>query len=78
VVLAQPPTLLPQIEWTDSAERGVTIQTSLRGAERYSVFYTLLRPWTADVGEMPRLDVRGERAVLPLSPSRGARVLAAI
>lgn len=77
-VLAQRPTLLPQIEWTDSAERGVTIQTSLQGAERYSVFYTLLRPWTADVGEMPRLDVRGERAVLPLSPPRGARVLAVI
>jgi len=77
-MLAQRPSLLPQIEWTDSAQRGLTIEASLQGAQRYSVFYTLLQPWTADVGEMPRLDVRGEHAVLPLSPPRGARVLAAI
>lgn len=77
-LLAQRPHLIPQIAWTDSTERGVAIEASLQGADRYSVYYTLLYPWTADVGDMPRLDVRTERAVLPLSPPRGARVLAAI
>jgi hypothetical protein len=48
------------------------------GAARYAVYYSELYPWTADVGDMPRLDVQGPRAVLPLSPARSSRVLAVI
>jgi hypothetical protein len=38
----------------------------------------VLSPWTTDAGEMPRLDVLGSSAVLPLSPSRNDRVLAVL
>jgi hypothetical protein len=50
----------------------------LSGAPRYAAYYQVLHPWTADVGDMSRLDVLGGKAVLPLSPSRNARVLTVI
>ncbi|MBC7984472.1 MAG: ABC transporter permease [Candidatus Obscuribacterales bacterium] len=66
------------VTWRKSADRGVTLEATLEGAPHYWVLYQEIFPWTADVGGMSRLDVRGSRATLPLSPSRGARVLAAI
>jgi hypothetical protein len=48
------------------------------GVSRYAVYYRVLSPWTTDAGDMPRLDVLGSSAVLPLSPSRNERVLAVI
>ena len=62
----------------DRASQGITNETTLSGAPRYAANYRGLSPWTADVGDMPRLDVLGASAVLPLSPSRNARVLAVI
>jgi hypothetical protein len=50
----------------------------VHGVARYTAYYSELSPWTADVGEMPRLDVLQPSAVLPLSPSRNARVLVVV
>jgi hypothetical protein len=60
------------------AERGTTIETDVDGIDRHYVYYTTLGPWTADVGGLPRLDVRGTHATLPISPPRGARLLVAV
>jgi hypothetical protein len=76
--LEQRPVLEAAVDWSNVAGRGIEIETRVLGAERYAAYYRQLSPWTSDVGEMPRLDVLGTRAVLPMSPSREARVLAVI
>jgi hypothetical protein len=76
--LARRPTVTATVDWSSSAGQGIAIETTLSGAPRYAAYYRVLSPWTADVGDMSRLDVLGSSAVLPLSPSRNARVLAAI
>ncbi len=76
--LARRPALTAAVDWRSSASQGIAIETTVSGAQRYAAYYRALSPWTADVGEMPRLDVLGASAVLPLSPSRNARVLAVI
>jgi hypothetical protein len=76
--LARRPALAASVDWNSSPGRGIAIETTLTGAPRYAAYYRTLAPWTADVGDMPRLDVLGSTAVLPLSPSRDARVLAVI
>ena len=66
------------VDWRSAAGEGISIETTVSGAERYAAYYRQLPPWASDGGEMSRLDVRGSRAVLPMSPSRSARVLAVI
>ena len=66
------------VDWRNTAGRGIEIETTLSGAERYAAYYRVLAPWTTDAGDMPRLDVLGSSAVLPLSPSTDDRVLAVI
>jgi len=76
--LARRPLLDAAVDWRSTPGRGIEIETTVTGASRYSAYYRLLLPWTTDAGDMPRLDVLGPSAVLPLSPSRGDRVLAVI
>ena len=76
--LARRPRLEAVVDWRSEAGQGITIETKLFGAPRYAAYYRSLSPWTTDAGEMPRLDVRGSTAVLPLSPSRRERVLTVI
>jgi hypothetical protein len=76
--LAQRRAVDAEVAWRQDVRRGLTIETTVKGIDAYRVLYRQLGPWTADVGELARLDVRSERAVLPISPVRGARVLAAI
>lgn len=76
--LARRPLLDAAVDWRSTPGRGIEIETTVAGASRYSAYYRLLLPWTTDAGDMPRLDVLGPSAVLPLSPSRGDRVLAVI
>jgi ABC-type transport system involved in multi-copper enzyme maturation permease subunit len=76
--LARRPPLTAAVDWRSSADRGIAIETTLSGAARYAAYYRVLYPWTADAGDMSRLDVLGSSAVLPLSPARNARVLTVI
>ena len=76
--LARRPEVESTVRWRRAASTGTTIEAALTGVDRYAVFYTPLDPWTADVGDMSRLDVRGAEAVLPISPQAGARYLTAI
>jgi ABC-type transport system involved in multi-copper enzyme maturation permease subunit len=73
--LARRPALEASVAWRSSREQGIAIETTVHGAPRYAAYYRQLSPWTADVGEMPRFDVLQPTAVLPMSPSRSARVL---
>jgi hypothetical protein len=76
--LARRPTVEASVDWRTSAGQGIAIETTVHGVPRYTAYYTELAPWTADVGELPRLDVLQPSAVLPLSPSRDARVLVVV
>jgi ABC-type transport system involved in multi-copper enzyme maturation permease subunit len=76
--LARRLVLSAAVDWRNTAGRGIEIETTLSGAERYAAYYRVLAPWTTDAGDMPRLDVLGSSAVLPLSPSTDDRVLAVI
>lgn len=76
--LARRPTITAAVDVNSSTAQGIAIETTLSGAPRYAAYYQVLHPWTADVGDMSRLDVLGGKAVLPLSPSRNARVLTVI
>jgi len=76
--LERRPLLDAAVAWRSNASQGIVIETTLSGAARYAAYYGVLSPWTADAGAMSRLDVLGSSAVLPLSPSRTARVLAVI
>jgi hypothetical protein len=76
--LARRPALDVAVDWRSTPGEGIAIETTVFGAARYAAYYRQLLPWTSDVGEMPRLDVLGPSAVLPLSASRDARVLAVI
>ena len=67
-----------EVTWRDDRQRGMLIETSVRGTDTYRVLYAQINPWASDIGDMPRMDVRGAYAVLPISPPRGGRVLAAI
>ncbi len=73
--LAQRPPLDGSVHWRNDAGQGIVIETTVSGAARYAAYYGGLSPWAADAGAMSRLDVLGSSAVLPLSPSRSARVL---
>ncbi|HEY3517850.1 MAG TPA: hypothetical protein VGL98_12455, partial [Gammaproteobacteria bacterium] len=76
--LARRPVIDAAVVWRNTPGRGIEIETAVSGASRYAAYYRLLSPWTTDAGDMPRLDVLGSSAVLPLSPSRNERVLAVI
>jgi hypothetical protein len=76
--LARRPTVTATVDWRSTPAQGIAIETTLSGAPRYAAYYRALSPWTADVGDMSRLEVLGSSAVLPLSPSRNARVLTVI
>ena len=76
--LARRPEIVASVDWSESPGRGIAIETMVTGVPRYAAYYQLLNPWTADVGYMPRLDVLGTSAVLPLSPPRDSRVLTVI
>lgn len=77
-VLAARPTIAASIAQRSSPGRGTEIEVRLDGADRFTVHYARLRPWAGAVGETPRLDARGGRIVLPLSPTRGDRVFVAV
>jgi hypothetical protein len=72
------PRITADLNWRDDRKRGLPIDVKVRGMTPYRVLYAQLSPWTGDVANLARLDVRSERAVLPISPPRGARVLAAV
>jgi hypothetical protein len=76
--LARRPMLAANVDWRNTPGRGIEIETTVSGAPRYAAYYRVLSPWTTDAGEMPRLDVLGSTAVLPLSPSRKDRVLTVV
>jgi hypothetical protein len=76
--LARRPAIEAAVDWRASPGQGIAIETTVQGVARYTAYYSELSPWTADVGEMPRLDVLQPSAVLPLSPSRNARVLVVV
>jgi ABC-type transport system involved in multi-copper enzyme maturation permease subunit len=76
--LERRPELAAAVDWRNTPGRGIEIETTMSGAARYAAYYRVLSPWTTDAGEMPRLDVLGSSAVLPLSPSRNDRVLAVV
>lgn len=76
--LQRRPDIAASLSWREDRKRGLTVEVSVRGTPAYRVLYTQLGPWTGDVGNLARLDVRSERAVLPISPPHGARVLAAV
>jgi hypothetical protein len=76
--LARRPTVTADVAWRSTPGRGIAIDTSVSGAPRYAAYYSALSPWTSDVPDMARLEVLGSSAVLPLSPSRAARVLTVI
>ena len=76
--LARRPVLDAAVDWHDTPGRGIEIETTVTGVPRYAVYYRTLLPWTTDAGDMPRFDVQGSSAVLPLSPSRDDRVLAVV
>ena len=66
------------VSWREDRKRGLIIEVDVRGVLPYRVLYKQLGLWTTDVASPARLDARTERAVLPISPTRGARVLTAI
>jgi hypothetical protein len=76
--LARRPAIEAAVDWRASPGQGIAIETTVQGVPRYTAYYRELSPWTADVGEMPRLDVLQPSAVLPMSPSRSARVLVVV
>jgi hypothetical protein len=61
-----------------TARQGTRIEVGLAGVETYWALYALLGPWAEGQSSLSRLDVRAARATLPLSASRGARVLVAL
>jgi hypothetical protein len=76
--LAARPDVRADVRVSRDAETGTTIATTVEGVDVHHVYYTALGPWTADIGNLPRLDVRGAHATLPISPPRGARIAVAI
>lgn len=76
--LAARPARNAAVEWRNVSGEGIAIETHVTGVDRYAAYYAELYPWTADVGELPRFDVLGGSAVLPLSPARGSRVLVVV
>lgn len=72
------PRVAADVAARDDPALGTLIETTLTGVERHYVYYAPLGPWTADVGGLPRLDVRGAHATLPISPPRGTRLVVAI
>jgi len=76
--LARRPMIEASVDWRNTPGRGIEIETTVSGVSRYAAYYRVLWPWTTDAGDMPRFDVLGGSAVLPLSPSRSDRVLAVI
>jgi len=77
-LLAGRPAVDARIEQRTDAGPGNSIEVHVDGAERFTVHYARLRPWAGSVGETPRLDVQGSRAVLPIAPIRGDRVFVAV
>ena len=77
--LARRPPFDAAVDWRSSAGQGIVIETTLSGAPRYAAYYVrCCRRGRRRSATMSRLDVLGASAVLPLSPSRNARVLAVI
>jgi ABC-type transport system involved in multi-copper enzyme maturation permease subunit len=76
--LSRRPVVDAAVDWRSSPGRGIEIETTVTGVARYAAYYSVLSPWTSDVGDMPGLDVLEPRAVLPLSPSHNDRVLTVI
>ena len=76
--LKRRPVIDAAVDWHDTPGRGIEIETTVTGVPRYAAYYRTLSPWTTDAGDMPRFDVLGASAVLPLSPSHNERVLAVV
>jgi hypothetical protein len=76
--LARRPAIEAAVDWRATPGQGIAIETTVHGVPRYTAYYSELSPWTADVGEMPRLDVLQPSAVLPMSPPHNARVLVVV
>lgn len=76
--LSQRTSMRARVELQQSRARGNSVVTHVDGAPTYWVLHRSLGPWTGEVGGLSRLDVTGASAVLPVSPSRGARLLVAV
>lgn len=72
------PEATASVDWRRTAERGTEIETSVSGGAPYTAYYAQLGPWTGQLGGLPRFDVPGGRAVLPVSPPAGARMLVVV
>jgi len=77
-VLALRPSYRASVSASATRDRGRTVAIALAGSPQYFALYQVLLPWTPGVDGMSRFDVRKARAVLPLSPPRGSRVLVAL
>jgi hypothetical protein len=76
--LAGRPDLRAEVHVRFRPDRGFALEASLNQPAEFWVSYAVLSPWPGQSGEMPRLDVRGRHAVVPLSPPRGSRVFVAV
>jgi hypothetical protein len=76
--LAARPTLRARVEVEQSDEAGTRVVASLEGAPLYRVLHAPLTAWNAGQETLSRVDARTPRVVLPITPRRGSRLLAAI
>ncbi len=61
-----------------AGEGGSQVVAQVTGASRWRVLYGNLGPWARGQDNLRRLDARGEQATLPLTLSRGERLLAVV
>lgn len=66
------------VDWRRSVERGTEIETNVTGDTAYTAYYGQLGPWSDQIGGLPRFDVAGGPAVLPVAPPVGARMLVVV
>jgi hypothetical protein len=76
--LSQRVPLSARVELQHSRAHGHSVLTHVDGAASYWVLHQSLGPWTGETGGLSRFDVSGGSAVLPVSPSRGMRLLVAV
>ena len=76
--LARVPQRTAAIDVKHTPRQGTRVEVGMLGAPAYWALYTVLGPWAGVQTALSRLDIRAARATLPLSTSRGARVLVAL
>lgn len=76
--LSQRVPMSARVELQHSKAQGHSVLTHVVGATSYWVLHRTLGPWTGEVGGLQRFDASDASAVLPVSPSRGTRLLVAV